>query len=672
MLAAKRQELEERKKLQTEGERLQRQLREQKAKQTATKEQLALLAETVLHTKQELAAMNKTLQKVETHQYEFEGIWNTFLQKSATDVDHYIKAYIGKLDDHINETFTPAVIENICGSGGGGGDGDRDGDDGDRKKKGVQQEEIGEVRKIKVKVSWTYTDKKEESVLHWIAAIESYVYGQRIPYWDRVLMATSCMADDATSFAPAGEGDKEEVVAEEEEVADVEEEDPAPRGVVAKVATTWVEGAMVPHKVVEVPTPHGVEEEARGMEIGISHIHPIPVCQKASLGKSWGLQKRSSKIEKLLTSVSNVVTPTTLFPTARITSVIVTYLDVGTDLQEKIKNAYPTDPVYGAMLKHVQEAPQEFPNYRVTQGLLFERTDVHDRLYSAERTELHEVEQSVHDLQDRLGDSPDQAQMVPARGRSTLSIGGGDKLSLSHDEFPATGAFAEFHSSHPAVHGVNGKGESATAVWTHNVEVLNAAAQSLLAALESHGSLVAQSCALHEQRGVAIGFGNAQVAGMMSKALFNKAKARHRQNIVPYLKHPFDGEQPVANNAYRIVECASTYYKHLFTSETSTTNQQQLEAARTSLLEALPALLSSQQRNLLESPLTPADLLKALHDMDDNKTPGLHAFPKEFWLHFWDVFATDFIDYVNVVFHKESFGDMMGQGVTTLLYKKGD
>ncbi|GBG87491.1 hypothetical protein CBR_g45550 [Chara braunii] len=54
---------------------------------------------------------------------------------------------------------------------------------------------------LQVKVLWTYTGKKEESVLHWIAAVESYVYGQRIPYWDRVLMATSCMADDAMSFA---------------------------------------------------------------------------------------------------------------------------------------------------------------------------------------------------------------------------------------------------------------------------------------------------------------------------------------------------------------------------------------------------------------------------------------------------------------------------------------
>ncbi|GBG91783.1 hypothetical protein CBR_g53672 [Chara braunii] len=203
MLAAKRQELDERKRLQSEGARL---LQAQKDKQAATEEKLALLTEAVLHTKQEVAAMNRTLQKVEMHQYEFEGVWNTFLQKSVKDVDLHIQSYIQKLDNHITETFTPVVIDKIIrgsgAGGGGGGDGDGDGGDGDRKGKGVLRDDKNtDVRKIKVKVSWTYTGKKEESVLHWIAVVESYVYSQRIPYWDRVLMFTSCMAGDAMSFA---------------------------------------------------------------------------------------------------------------------------------------------------------------------------------------------------------------------------------------------------------------------------------------------------------------------------------------------------------------------------------------------------------------------------------------------------------------------------------------
>ncbi|GBG83007.1 hypothetical protein CBR_g36626 [Chara braunii] len=204
MLATKRKELDDRKKLQAEGARLHSELQAQREKQAATKEKLALLTETVLHTKQEVAAINRTLQKVETNQLKFENVWNTFLQKSAKDVDLHIQSYINKLDDHLTQTFTPAVIERIVqgSGGGGGGDGDGDGGDGDKKGKGRRREEgAGTNNKIKVKISWTYTGKKEESVLHWMAVVESYVYGQRIPYWDRVLMVTSCMAGDAMSFA---------------------------------------------------------------------------------------------------------------------------------------------------------------------------------------------------------------------------------------------------------------------------------------------------------------------------------------------------------------------------------------------------------------------------------------------------------------------------------------
>ncbi|GBG41651.1 hypothetical protein CBR_g74738 [Chara braunii] len=206
LLAARRQEVEEKKKLQAEGEKLQKALEDQKDKPSATEEQLALLREAVLNTRQDMALMRQTLQRVETHRVEFESVWNNFLEKSAKDVDQHVQTYIRALDEHVTKTFTPEVIEKIVkGAGGGGGDGDDDGDDdkkgkkvGDPKEKLPQ--EIGQASKIKLKLSWTYNGKKEESVLHWAAAIESYVYGQRIPYWDRVLMASSCMGGDAMSF----------------------------------------------------------------------------------------------------------------------------------------------------------------------------------------------------------------------------------------------------------------------------------------------------------------------------------------------------------------------------------------------------------------------------------------------------------------------------------------
>ncbi|GBG72699.1 hypothetical protein CBR_g12266 [Chara braunii] len=208
LLAARRQEVNEKKRLQAEGEKLQKALEAQKENPSETEAQLALLREAVLNTRQDMDLMRQTLQRVETHRVEFETVWNNFLEKSAKDVDHHVQTYIQALDDHVSKTFTPEVIEKIVkGAGGDGGDGDGDGDGDKKGKKKIGDpkeklpQETGQGNKIKLKLPWTYNGKKEESVLHWAAAIETYVYGQRIPYWDRVLMATSCMGGDAMSFA---------------------------------------------------------------------------------------------------------------------------------------------------------------------------------------------------------------------------------------------------------------------------------------------------------------------------------------------------------------------------------------------------------------------------------------------------------------------------------------
>ncbi|GBG72702.1 hypothetical protein CBR_g12269 [Chara braunii] len=59
---------------------------------------------------------------------------------------------------------------------------------------------------------------------------------------------------------------------------------------------------------------------------------------------------------------------------------IVHYLDIGSDLQEKVRQVYAQDPIYSDLLKRVKEAPETKPDYRTTEGLLFEKTNVGDRL----------------------------------------------------------------------------------------------------------------------------------------------------------------------------------------------------------------------------------------------------------------------------------------------------
>ncbi|GBG75825.1 hypothetical protein CBR_g21070 [Chara braunii] len=66
---------------------------------------------------------------------------------------------------------------------------------------------------------------------------------------------------------------------------------------------------------------------------------------------------------------------------------IVHYLDIGRDLQEKVRQAYAQDPIYSDLLKRVREARETEPDYRTTDGLLFEKTNVFDRLCIPNREE---------------------------------------------------------------------------------------------------------------------------------------------------------------------------------------------------------------------------------------------------------------------------------------------
>ncbi|GBG90326.1 hypothetical protein CBR_g50575 [Chara braunii] len=83
---------------------------------------------------------------------------------------------------------------------------------------------------------------------------------------------------------------------------------------------------------------------------------------------------------------------------------IVHYLDIGKDLQEKIRQAYPQDPIYSDLLKRVEEAPETEPHYRTTEGLLFEKTNVVDRLCIPNSEEIRSlILGECHDREGHFG-----------------------------------------------------------------------------------------------------------------------------------------------------------------------------------------------------------------------------------------------------------------------------
>ncbi|GBG73151.1 hypothetical protein CBR_g12869 [Chara braunii] len=83
---------------------------------------------------------------------------------------------------------------------------------------------------------------------------------------------------------------------------------------------------------------------------------------------------------------------------------IVYYLDIGRDLQQKVREAYAEDPIYSDLLKRVREAPEFEPDYRTTDGLLFEKTNVVDRLCVPNSEEIRSlILGECHDTEGHFG-----------------------------------------------------------------------------------------------------------------------------------------------------------------------------------------------------------------------------------------------------------------------------
>ncbi|GBG74416.1 hypothetical protein CBR_g18828 [Chara braunii] len=83
---------------------------------------------------------------------------------------------------------------------------------------------------------------------------------------------------------------------------------------------------------------------------------------------------------------------------------IVHYLDIRADLQQKVRDAYAQDLIYSELLKRVREAPDSQPYYRTMDGLLFEKTNVADRLCVPNSEEIRSlVLGECHDTERHFG-----------------------------------------------------------------------------------------------------------------------------------------------------------------------------------------------------------------------------------------------------------------------------
>ncbi|GBG85115.1 hypothetical protein CBR_g39681 [Chara braunii] len=108
---------------------------------------------------------------------------------------------------------------------------------------------------------------------------------------------------------------------------------------------------------------------------------------------------------------------------------IVHYLDIGSDLQEKVRQAYAQDPIYSDLLKRVKGPPETESDYRTTEGLLFEKTNVVDRLCIPNSEEIRSLILGNAMIQrDTLANGVDSLRIICMYYQQTVPPRGGEMV----------------------------------------------------------------------------------------------------------------------------------------------------------------------------------------------------------------------------------------------------
>ena len=115
-----------------------------------------------------------------------------------------------------------------------------------------------------------------------------------------------------------------------------------------------------------------------------------------------------------------------------------------------------------------------------------------------------------------------------------------------------------------------------------------------------------------------------------------------------------------------LLQIARDFYSSLYTASVTDPSSQK------KLLKNIKTTISSLQKELLDAPMTLAELETAVKSMNKDKSPGINGLPAEFFQRFWPLFKNRYLQFVNHAFCN-SFPITINTSVTTLLYKdKGD
>ena len=122
----------------------------------------------------------------------------------------------------------------------------------------------------------------------------------------------------------------------------------------------------------------------------------------------------------------------------------------------------------------------------------------------------------------------------------------------------------------------------------------------------------------------------------------------------------------VTNSAAIMQEQLVRFYKRLYTAQLLDDRDQE------EVLKFIHRRLSEKEKPSLETLLSEEECLLALHAMPANRTPGSDGLPKEFYVCFWDIQASDFLAMANYCLYKGELPLSLRRAIITLIFKKDD
>ena len=139
-----------------------------------------------------------------------------------------------------------------------------------------------------------------------------------------------------------------------------------------------------------------------------------------------------------------------------------------------------------------------------------------------------------------------------------------------------------------------------------------------------------------------------------------------RKRASDRLIHSVDTPAGPTSCSVESLQAFRVFYEELFSSERT------FSSDRDEMVERLSGVLSSDERDSCEGPLSRDECLAALKGMIRGSSPGVDGFPMEFYLTFWDVLGEDLVSTLNSCYELGQMSPSQCRGLITLLHKGGE